>query len=102
MLRSIELILGLPPMNSMDATARPMFECFENKKQAVPYRALANRIALDEMNKSFSQLKGKALYYARQSVEHMETGIDKGDDDVMNRILWFASKGERAYPGGGK
>jgi YVTN family beta-propeller protein len=102
MLRSIELILGLPPMNSMDATARPMFECFENKKQAVPYRALANRIALDEMNKSFSQLKGKALFYARQSVEHMETGIDKGDDDAMNRILWFASKGERAYPGGGK
>jgi hypothetical protein len=43
-------------------------------------------------------LDGKALDCARQSVEHMETGIDKGDDDVMNRIIWFAEKGEKPYP----
>ena len=28
LLRTIELMLGLPPMNQMDATATPMFDCF--------------------------------------------------------------------------
>ena len=28
LLRTMELMLGLPPMNQMDATATPMFDCF--------------------------------------------------------------------------
>ena len=30
LLRTMELMLGLPPMNQMDATATPMFDCFTN------------------------------------------------------------------------
>ena len=30
LVRTIELMLGLPPMNQMDATATPMFDCFTN------------------------------------------------------------------------
>lgn len=25
-------------------------------------------------------------------------GIDSGDDDLINRILWFAMKGKEKYP----
>ena len=98
MLRTIELILGLPPMHTIDATALPMFDCFTNTRTSTPYTTLPNRIPLDEMNKPFSALTGKALYYARKSVENANEGVDKGEDDVMNRILWFAAKGAKPYP----
>ncbi|MBP9076783.1 MAG: hypothetical protein KBG02_07985 [Haliscomenobacter sp.] len=100
MLRTIEQILGLPPMHAIDATAEPMFACFSESKQSVPYRYIPNRIPLDEMNAKLSALSGKALYYARQSQEVMVgEGIDNGKDDLMNRILWFATKGDQPYPG---
>lgn len=99
MLRTIEQILGLPPMHAIDATAVPMFDCFTNTKSAVPYTFLPNRIPLNEMNASLSALKGNALYYAQKSQEVMiGEGIDNGQDDLMNRILWFATKGDIPYP----
>ncbi len=99
LLRTIEQILGLPPMHAIDATAVPMFDCFNDTKTIVPYTFLPNRIPLDEMNKGLSSLNGKALYYAQQSQEVMVgEGIDNGKDDLMNRILWFAMKGEVPYP----
>lgn len=98
MLRTIEQILGLPPMTSMDATARPMFECFTDTKQKVTYQHLLNRIPLNEMNKSLSALQGPTLFYAQKSLEQMSGGVDKGEDDLMNRILWYANKGDVPYP----
>ena len=98
--RTIEQILGLPPMNVIDATALPMFDCFTDKADLTPYSALPNRIPLDEMNKPLTGLRGQALKYARQSVEQAEKGIDTGEDALMNRILWFSAKGNTPYPGG--
>ena len=51
------------------------------------------------MNKSPSQLTGKAKYYAKISAEEAFKELDSGDDDMMNRILWFAAKGNKKYPG---
>ncbi len=98
MLRTIELILGLPPMNPIDATALPMFDCFTDKPAAQPYTYLPNRVPLDEMNKPLSALTGSALYYAKLSAKNAKEGTDKGEDDEMNRILWFAAKGKTPYP----
>jgi YVTN family beta-propeller protein len=97
-MRTIEQILGIPPMNAMDATALPMFDCFTNKPDTSGYTYLPNRIPLNEMNHSMSQLKGRARRYARMSLENKEDEIDEGDDDVFNRILWWATKGSRHYP----
>ena len=100
MVRTIEQILGLPPMNVIDATALPMFDCFTDKPDPTPYTALPNRIALDEMNKPLVGLRGRALQYAHESDEQAKKGIDTGEDDLMNRILWFAAKGDVPYPAG--
>ena len=51
-----------------------------------------------EMNPQLTSLTGKALHYARQSLLPQFEGIDSGDDDLLNRILWFASKGNIPYP----
>lgn len=97
--RTIEQILGLPPMNVIDATALPLFDCFTDKPDPTPYTALPNRVRLDEMNKPLTGLRGRALQYARESAEQAEEGIDTGEDDLMNRILWFATRGNAPYPG---
>jgi YVTN family beta-propeller protein len=97
--RTIEQILGLPPMNVIDATALPMFDCFSNKAENTPYTALKNRVPLDEMNKPLSVLRGRARHYARESVEQAEEGIDTGEDELMNKILWFWARGNAPYPG---
>ena len=96
--RTIEQILGLPPMNIIDATATPMFDCFSNRKSNYSYSSIPNKIPLNEMNKPLSVLKGKAKYYARLSANTAFKEVDGGDDDNMNRILWFDAKGEEKYP----
>ena len=98
MLRSIEQILGLPPMNQIDAAARPMFECFTTQPDLTPYKALPNRIALDEMNKPLRALHGEALKYARLSLQPQFDEVDAGDEDTLNRILWFATMNGKPYP----
>ncbi|MGH7993645.1 MAG: beta-propeller fold lactonase family protein, partial [Limisphaerales bacterium] len=50
LLRTMELMLGLPPMNQMDATATPMFDCFTNTADFTPFTAVANQTPLDRMN----------------------------------------------------
>ncbi len=98
MVRTIEQILGLPPMNIQDAIATPMWNCFNDKPELIPYQALPNQISLNEMNKPISKLKGTAHYFALKSMEPQFAGIDTGNDDLMNRIIWFATQGNRPYP----
>ncbi|MBS1669753.1 MAG: phosphoesterase [Bacteroidetes bacterium] len=96
--RTMEQILGIPPMTVIDATALPLFDCFGNKKQDYRYQLLANNIPLDEMNKPIAVLKGKAKYFAQLSATKAFNEVDGGNDKIMNQILWFNAKGERKYP----
>lgn len=96
--RTIEQILGLPPMNIQDAIASPMFDCFGKNPDLSPYIALPNNIPIDEMNPGLSSLSGKALHYAKKSMLPQFDGIDSGDDDLLNRILWYNAKGNTPYP----
>ena len=98
MLRTIEQILGIPPMNIMDATATPMFDCFNDKVDTTSYKTLPNIIPLDEMNKSTAMLKGIEKKYAEQSQSPQFEHVDGGDDDLLNRIIWYAAKGDKPFP----
>jgi hypothetical protein len=97
-IRTIEQILGLPPMNIQDAIATPMTACFSETADYTPYSSVENEIALDEMNPSLSALQGKKLHYARLSLDKQFDGIDSGDDELFNKIIWFAAKGDAPYP----
>jgi hypothetical protein len=50
MIRTMELILGLPPMNQFDASASAMASCFAAEANLAPYRAVKNIVPLDELN----------------------------------------------------
>ena len=96
--RTIEQILGIPPMNIIDATATPMFDCFKNEADTTTYTAFKNNVPLDEKNKDRSQLSGQELNYATLTSTPEYGYVDRGNDDLLNRILWFTAKGKLPYP----
>jgi hypothetical protein len=98
MVRTIEQILGLPPMNIQDAIANPMTDCFGMVPDLTPYNYIINYIPLNEMNSPLSSLSGRALHFARKSLLPEFDGVDSGNDDLLNRILWFAARGNSPYP----
>ena len=98
MVRTIEQILGIPPMNVMDATALPMFDCFTNIPVKTVFNYVKNNVPLDEMNKQTVSLTGKAKKFSRLSSLPEFDHIDSGNDDLLNRIVWYSVKGNKKYP----
>jgi YVTN family beta-propeller protein len=99
MVKTIELMLGLPPMNQLDLSATPMRRCFQAQSDLSPFTSLSNRIPLDEMNPPLRSLRGEALNWAKKSLELDLDEGDKADEDTLNRILWHAVHGSGSpYP----
>ena len=99
MIRTMELILGLPHMNQLDLVADPMSDCFQERKNVTAYTALPNKIPLDEMNPPLRALKGPERYWAEKSLELDLDDVDRADEDTFNRILWHSVKGyDVPYP----
>jgi YVTN family beta-propeller protein len=99
--KTIELILGLPPMNQLDLSARPLRGCFQDRPHLRPFAAVPNTVPLDEMNPPLDQLKGAALRWAKKSLELEFAKEDEADEDTLNRILWHSVRGwDTRYPEG--
>lgn len=100
LLRTIEQILGLPPMNQFDASATPMFDCFVDTPDLRPFDSVASNIPLDQMNpdpKSIRDPLLKAHALASSQLNFRE--VDRCPEDILNRILWHAQRGaSAAYP----
>jgi YVTN family beta-propeller protein len=100
LLRTMELILGQPPMNQMDATATPMFDCFNAAPDFTPFDAVTNNVPLDEMNPSPKHISDALL--RKDAYVSAKLPLEKEDqcpEDVFNRILWRAMKGSQVpYP----
>jgi DNA-binding beta-propeller fold protein YncE len=99
LLRTMELMLGLPPMNQMDATATPMFDCFNGTPDFTPYTAVPNQVPLDEMNPQAARIADPVL--RKDAYVSARLPLKKPDqcpEDVLNRILWHATMGAKPYP----
>jgi len=99
MFRTIENILGIPPLNQFDLASEPMLDCFTNEPDFTPYDALPSNIPLDLLNPELSSLSGDALYWAKKSMEQDLDDYDRIDEYTFNRIIWHAVKGyDVPYP----
>lgn len=89
MLRTMELILGIPPMTQYDAGAIPMFRSFTNKPNFTTYNSLPSNVNLEDKNIAYtpSAIKSENLVF---------DGEDQNDDNLFNEILWKGIKGELA------
>jgi YVTN family beta-propeller protein len=100
LLRTLEQILGLPPMNQFDASAVPMWDAFTDTPDFTPFVAVPANVPLDEMNPSPRALvdplaRRDALASARMNFRE----VDGAPEDALNRILWRAMKGRHEpYP----
>jgi DNA-binding beta-propeller fold protein YncE len=102
MIRSIELMLGLDPMNKFDALADPMVDCFADTLDLTPYVRVPNNVPLDERNPSRKSKKMTAadLYWLEKTEELDWSKLDAADPYWLNRINWYSIyKGSRPYPG---
>ena len=102
MLRSIEQMLGMDPMNKFDALTPPLAACFTDTPDLTPYTQVPAPIALDEMNPPKIALKGRERYWTEQSLKLDWSGLDRPDPQKLNQILWHTLNGVDApYPIGG-
>jgi hypothetical protein len=99
-LRTIEQILGLPPMNQFDASATPLFDCFTEKPDFASYQAVPANIALDELNPEAQSIDDEILRndaVVSSKINFRE--LDRAPEDVLNRILWRSVRGSKIpYP----
>ncbi len=91
MLRTMELILGLPPLTQHDAASTPMYAAFTDQPDLRPYTALKPQVDLNERNPPTAP---GAAASARMDF----SDVDRIDDDEMNAILWRAIKGDVPMP----
>jgi len=82
----MELILGLPPMSQYDASATPLWRCFNNTPDHPAFKAKPCQVDLDEKNltESIWQKKSEKFDFTRE---------DRVDDNEFNQVIWKAVKG---------
>jgi DNA-binding beta-propeller fold protein YncE len=85
-LRTIELILGLPPMSQYDASAEPMWRCFNTTATHPPFHATANLVDLNLKNKEVSRL-------SKLSDKFDLSKEDRIPDAQFNEVIWTSVKG---------
>ena len=103
LLKTIELILGLPMMNQLDLLATPMTECFTEQPDLTPYTHIRNKIPLNTINAKLDALTGPALFWARKSLElplmEEPDAFVVEDLEIFKRLNWYAIMGcDRPYP----
>ena len=85
-LRTIELILGLPPMSQYDASAVPMWRCFNSVADHPPFVVKPCQVDLNQINTEDSK-------YARISEQFDFSKEDRAPDQPFNEVIWKAVKG---------
>ena len=92
MVRTMELILGLPPMTQYDASARSMWRCFTDKVDLTPYKCLPPEISTNDVNEKRNKWQAMCEQY--------DFTIEDNVPDVeFNYVLWHGIKGDNVpYP----
>jgi len=114
MTRTIEQILGLPPMNQMDLVASPMRTDFVTGTPPAanfePWTHVANQVPLDDgvtasapdtkSSKKLKELRAGWLQKKKEIFAGKLTKPDAEDPDTVNHLNWYMATGfTRPYPG---
>jgi YVTN family beta-propeller protein len=105
LVRTIEGLLGLPPMNQHDMLAAPMMDAFEDTLDLTPYNVIANKIPLDTITPAATSKLQKA--WQKEVAKYLPHGLiqkpDVADPNLLNHAIWYSTKGfSTPYPGESK
>lgn len=96
LIRTIELLLGMEPMNQLDATATPM-NIFRAEPDLRPYKAQLPNVALDNLI-TLPARDAATAYWMQRTDEQDLAHADMADPETLNRIIWFSVKGNTPFP----
>ncbi len=88
-LRTIELVLGLPPMTQYDAAATPLYNAFVAQPDTRPYTAVPARFPIDQVNRPGAP-------GAAESAAMDFSAPDRAPDLLLNEVIWKSVKGARS------
>ncbi len=88
-LRTMELILGLPPMSQFDAAAESLWRCFTEKPNPTPFLSVPSNVDLNDknINKTTSARMSESFDFSKE---------DNIPDLLFNQVIWKAVKGENS------
>jgi len=86
MLRTMELITGVPPLTQFDASAIPMLNAFTNNPNRTPFAALIPAQSLTQTNSTSAPL-------AAQSAKMDFSNSDLNNENTLNKAIWQSVKG---------
>ena len=89
-LRTMELLLGLPPMSQYDAAATPLYAAFADKPDLTPY--VAKPAEVDLFTKNAANAAG-----AEESAMMNFSEPDRAPMKKLNEIIWKAVNGPNAH-----
>jgi DNA-binding beta-propeller fold protein YncE len=88
-LRTIELILGIPPMSQYDAAAMPLWRCFSGDADLTPFDAKPLQTDINARNtvENAWQRKSESFDFSKE---------DRIPDRAFTEVIWKAVKGADA------
>jgi hypothetical protein len=107
MVKTIELLLGLPAMSVFDLVATDMRASFiraGERPDVTPYSAVEPTVSLYETNQRVGEMRGAHAAERRRAAlasSRMRFDVpDAAPSDLLNRILWFDARGwGTSFPG---
>ena len=89
MVRSMELLLGLPPMSQYDAAAMPMYNAFGTAPEVTPFNVIQPMVDINAKNIKTSP-------GAAQSEKMNFKDFDRAPMQALNEVIWRSVKGADA------
>jgi len=89
-LRTMELVLGLPPMTQYDAAAEPLWRCFNKTANHPPFKSLPNLVDLNLKNTADNKM-------SRLSETFDFRKEDRVPDAQFNEVIWAAIHGLNSF-----
>jgi YVTN family beta-propeller protein len=91
LIRTMEVLLGLEPMNQLDATAPPI-DIFQDKADLRAFKAVLPEISLNNLT-TLPPTTTSMVYWMKKTGEQDLTHADMADARVLNEIIWFSVRG---------
>ena len=94
LIRTMEMLLGLAPMNQLDAHATPI-DIFRDVADLRPFKAVLPDLAPDNLLTPPAR-DAATLRWMRRTSEQNLAFADMADPRVLNEIIWFSVRGARS------
>ena len=92
MIRTMEMLLGMAPMNQLDASVVPM-DIFQETADLTPFKAILPTIAADNLITQKAKDKAAAEWMKKSEKQNF-SHADLADPQVLNGVIWFACRGD--------